>query len=111
VRNAKVSGMLARFVERVGADAAPAVAAFYVRLNRGLYVSARHAVDLLLRDAEALHTDWQRGESVTDHAARALDKTQANADAFAPLLAEARRRESTTPENHDAEPQAILAAR
>ena len=104
VRNAKVSGMLCKFVERVGSDAAPAVAEFYVGLNRGLYVSARHAVDLLLRDAEALHTDWQRGQSITDHEARALDRTQTNANAFEPLLRAAREREALPETAADAIP-------
>lgn len=58
--NAKVRGMLANFVQRVPWDEAPAVAAFYVQHNRKLYVDATHCVDLLLRDAEGLHLEFQR---------------------------------------------------
>ena len=58
-RNAKVNGQLAQLVARLGAEEAPRVAAFYVSVNRNLYVSAGHVTDLLLRDAERLHTDWK----------------------------------------------------
>jgi hypothetical protein len=75
VRNKRVNGMLAQFVERVGAEEAPAIADFYVRHSRGLYVSARHDVTLLLRDAEGLRTEWATGRRVTDTEARQADRT------------------------------------
>lgn len=56
--NRTVNGQLAAFVDRIGVDEAPAVAAFFVRSNKGLYVSAKHATNLLVRDAEALRTEW-----------------------------------------------------
>jgi hypothetical protein len=99
IRNATVNGQLSQFVGRVPAADAPHVARFYVGLNRGLYVSARHTVALLLRDCEGLHADWRRGQTVTDHEARALDLTQTNANAFEPLLRAAREREAL-PESH-----------
>ncbi len=58
VRNAAVSGQLAQFVARIPAEEAPMVAAFYLTHKGGLYVSAKHPVNLLLRDAEKLRTDW-----------------------------------------------------
>ena len=85
--------MFARFIERVPVDEAPAIAAFFVQSKRGLYVSAKHAVDLLLRDAEALRTEWATGRSSTDTEARQEDRTAATGNAFAPLIAEARERE------------------
>lgn len=87
-RNAKVNGMLAKFLERLPADEAPAVAAFYLTHNRGLYVSAKHPVDLLLRDAEGLRTEWATNRKVTDTEARQADQTQARGDVFSRLIAE-----------------------
>lgn len=98
-RNAKVNAMLARLLERIPAAEAPDIAAFYVRSNRGLYVSAKHCVDLLLRDAEGLRTEWATGRSGTDTEARQADRTAATGNAFAPLIAEARARELTEKTN------------
>lgn len=58
VRNSMVNGQIAQFVTRIPAAEAPAVAAFYVGHRGGLYVSAKHPMNLLLRDAEKLRTDW-----------------------------------------------------
>jgi hypothetical protein len=85
---------LAQLVARLGADEAPGVAAFFVGHQNGLYVSAMHATDLLLRDAEKLRTEWATGRKVTRTSAMMADRTQTNHDAFAPMLAEARAREA-----------------
>lgn len=61
VRNAAVNGQFAHFVSRIPADEAPAVAAFYVEHGNALYVNAGHPVNLLLRDAESLRTQWVTG--------------------------------------------------
>lgn len=61
VRNAKINGMLGKYMQRVPHAEAPEVAAFYVAHNRGLYVSASHPIDLLLRDAESLRMEWATG--------------------------------------------------
>jgi hypothetical protein len=91
LRNAKVNGMLAHFVGRVPHDEAPAVAAFYVGHNKQLYNSARHCVDLLLRDAEGLRTEWATGSKVTETSARQADRTATTGDQVERLLAESRR--------------------
>lgn len=57
--NPKVLGQFTNLVSRLGAAAAP-VAAFYVEHGRKVYVDSTHCVDLLLRDAEGLHTEYQR---------------------------------------------------
>lgn len=93
VRNGKVNGMLARFIERVPIEEAPNIAAFFVQSNRGLYVSAKHAVDLLLRDAEGLRTEWATGQHGTDTKARQADQTSAQGDVWRELIDEARERE------------------
>lgn len=90
VRNAKASAMLCQLVDRLGDDA-PHVASAYLRSSRGLYVAARHAVDLLLRDAEGLRTDWATGRAVTDTQARQADRTAATGSTFGRLIGEATR--------------------
>jgi len=89
VRNASVNGQLAGFVGKIGGDEAPAVARFYVGHQNGLYVSAMHPVNLLLRDAEKLRTEWATGRQVTRTQGQMADRTQTNAGAFAGLLAKA----------------------
>ena len=92
-RNAMVNGQLAKFLQRVPVAEAPDIAAFFLRSNKGFYVSAKHPVNLLLRDAEALRTEWLTGRQTTETEARQADKTGARAGVFGDLLEEARERE------------------
>lgn len=85
-RNKKVNGQLAHFVTRIPRDEAPDVAAFYVSHSGQLYVRAMHCVDLLLRDAEGLRTQWATGRQITGTSARQQDRTAANLEAIRPLL-------------------------
>ena len=90
VRNAKINAQIVQLVKRLGADEAPAVAAFYVRHNNALYVRANHCVDLLLRDCEGLHTQWANGRTVTDTEARQVDRKQNNLGIAERLIAKER---------------------
>jgi hypothetical protein len=90
-RNATVNGQLAQFVGRVPAAEAPEIAAFYVLHNKHFYISSRHAVGALLRDAEGLRTEWLSGRTVTDTEARQADRTQSNANVWGKLIKEAER--------------------
>jgi len=65
VRNARVNSCLSSLIQRVGVDAAPVLAAWYLTHNEFQYVKAQHATTLLLRDAEGLMTQMQRGSKVT----------------------------------------------
>lgn len=94
VRNQKTNSLIKRFYERLGDHDAPPVAEFYVHHKNRLYVSAGHCVDLLLRDAEKLRTEWATNTRITDGSARQADRTQTTANAFAGLLAEAEAREN-----------------
>lgn len=94
LRNAMVNGQLANLVARLGAEEAPAVAAYYVRSNNQRYVQAGHSVGMLLMDAEKLRTEWMTGRQTTATQARQVDQTQTNANAFAGILAEARQKEA-----------------
>lgn len=72
-RNATVNGQLANFIKRVPAEEAPAIAAFYVEHNHGLYLNSGHAIGLLLRDAEKLRTEWLTGKRITRNTVRAVE--------------------------------------
>lgn len=89
VRNATVNGQLAQFVGRVGEVEAPHIAAWYVGHKHQFYVNAGHSVALLLRDAEKLRTEWATNRASTATQAIQGDKTAANFNAFAPLIAKA----------------------
>lgn len=89
VRNRTTNAHFAAFLERVGIDEAPAIAAHFVRSNRALYASAKHATNLLVRDAEALRTEWATRTHGTETAARQGDRTSAVGNVFAKLIDEA----------------------
>ncbi|MHB8408949.1 MAG: hypothetical protein ACYDHY_12800 [Acidiferrobacterales bacterium] len=93
VRNAKVNGQIAHLVARLGAEEAPLVAEFYLAHNRHLYIASGHCVDLLLRDAEKLRTEWITGRMVTETRARQMDRKQTTFNAFEALIAEAEQNE------------------
>jgi len=78
-RNARVNGQIAQFVSRVPAEAAPAIAAFYVRHPNAYYAGNMHPVWALLKDAEKLHAEWRRGQVVTMTEARRNEQTSSNA--------------------------------
>ncbi|RZL29620.1 MAG: hypothetical protein EOP64_00010 [Sphingomonas sp.] len=61
-RNAAVNTELADFVARMGHNDAPSVIRFYVRNHSLEYIHDMHSMRLLMRDAEALKAQWQRGE-------------------------------------------------
>lgn len=78
VRNATVNGQLAQFVARVSVEEAPAIAEFYLGHTSGLYRSAQHPVNLLLRDAESLRTQWATGRQASS-AAKSFQQTDYDA--------------------------------
>ena len=93
IRNAKVNGMLASLVQRLPTEEVPDIAAFYVRHNAGLYVRAGHPVELLLRDAEKLHTEWATGRMVTETEARETDRRQGVGDRYRRVIDEVEQEE------------------
>lgn len=94
LRNAKVNALLSQFLSKLPVDEAPAVAAFYVGSNNQFYVAKGHSVAMLLADAEKLRTEWVTGRQTTATQARLADRAQSNFNSFAPLIAEARMRET-----------------
>ena len=81
VRNAKVNGQVKNFVQRIGHDESPFVAAFYVTNNTRYYVERGHTFDCLLSHAEKLRTEWATGRTMTSTRAKQIDKSEANRSA------------------------------
>jgi len=89
VRNAKVNAQLGNIVDRIGAEDAPLVAAWFVRHRKRWYVEKGHSVECLQKDCEQLRTEWATGRRSTSTAALQADRTQQTGDVFAKLIAEA----------------------
>lgn len=79
VWNQKAGANMSQLVDRVGAERAPAVAAYYLKLNSQFYTSRLHPVGLLLQDCESIATQLATGQQVTQSKARQVDSTQTNA--------------------------------
>jgi hypothetical protein len=73
VRNSKTNAHLCQLVDRLGAEEAPQVAAFFLTHNKPLYVAARHPTNLLVQDAEGLRTQWATGVKATTTEAKNLE--------------------------------------
>ena len=64
IRNQSVNSKVKQFVQRVGHEDAPHVAAFYVeKINDQFVVRKMHDVGLLLAGAEGFHTQWVTGKT------------------------------------------------
>ena len=92
VRNASVNAKLSQFAKRLPAEEAPEVARFYVRHPDAFYVKQLHPVGLLLKDAEALRTQWARGRAITGTDARTVERRVTNAGNIEAAFAEVARR-------------------
>ena len=78
VRNAKINGQVAQLVQRLGADEAPAVAAFYVTINDSFFLRSSHEFGLLVARAEGIRTQWVTGRQVNSITAQQIERKQAN---------------------------------
>ncbi|RMH96419.1 PadR family transcriptional regulator [Stutzerimonas nitrititolerans] len=81
VWNAKAGGQIGQLIDRLGADAAPQVAAFYLTVNDARLINDCHTLNGLLAKAEAFHTQWQTGRQINGTTARQIEQTQANVNA------------------------------
>lgn len=79
--NARTAGQFSQLVDRVGADLAPGVAAYFLAMNTQFYVTKGHPVGLMLQDCESIATSLQTGQQMTATRARQMDGTQANLSA------------------------------
>lgn len=109
VRNASVNGKLAGFVAKIPAAEVAEVAAYFVGHGNTLYVRAGHPVDLLLRDAEKLRTEWFTNRPIVDTPlARPTRPVDAKADWKAAMSG---RRPANDPTNNDKEIIDVTARR
>lgn len=79
--NATVAGQLGKLIDRLGADVAPRVAAFYLGVNDSRLINDCHPVGMLLAKAEGYMTQWQTGRQMNATTARQIEQTQANINA------------------------------
>lgn len=86
LRSAHINSLVKKFVERVPLADAPHVAAFFCQSQKALYVNSHHAVQLLVRDANALHTEWVTGKQLTQTEARQQDQTAARGNVWGGVL-------------------------
>jgi hypothetical protein len=80
VRNAKTNSLISQLVQRLGAEAAPHVAAYYLGMNKTYYTSNLHPLGVLVKDCESIHTQWATNRQMTDTRSRQIDQSQANYD-------------------------------
>jgi hypothetical protein len=71
---------MANFVRRLGVDEAPEVARFYLTHNKGYYIEQMHSVGAMLRDAEALRTQWSTDVQMLRSKANELERQQHSSD-------------------------------
>lgn len=81
VRNVKVNSLVKQVVQRLGAEEAPLVAAFFVGHANAFYVRKSHDLGSLVADAEKLRMEWASGRMVTATSAQQEDRTQSNFNA------------------------------
>lgn len=79
--NARTAGQVSQLVDRLGADEAHHVAAFYVSINDARLINDCHSLNVLLAKAEAIRTQWATGRQMNGTTARQLEQTQANINA------------------------------
>ncbi|MEQ6604070.1 helix-turn-helix domain-containing protein [Pseudomonas aeruginosa] len=81
VRNSKVNGQVRDLLKRLGAEEAPAVAAYFVGINDAYLIRNCHDLGSLLARAESYRTQWATDRQMNGATARQLERTQANLNA------------------------------
>lgn len=81
VWNAQAGGVLGKLIDRIGAEEAPKVAAFFVGINDALLIARCHPLSQLLANAEGYRTQWLTGRQINTTTARQVERKQANLDA------------------------------
>ena len=74
VRNAKVNAQVPALLKRLGAEEAPAVAAYFVGINDAYLIRSYHEFGQLLAKAEAYRTAWATQTQVTGRTAQQAEK-------------------------------------
>jgi len=87
VRNATTNSQCSALHKRLG-ESAIEVVRFYLTHNDGWYLRNQHPIGACLSQAESLHTQMQRGVSVTSQQVRVAEKTINNAETLEELRKE-----------------------
>lgn len=77
-------------VNKLGAEIAPLVAAYYVKSNDQFYVRSTHQLNLLVLNADSFHTQWKTGNQMTTAQAREADRLQKTGTGWQKLIDEAK---------------------
>lgn len=81
VWNSKTAGQISHLIDRLGAEEAPPVAAFYTAINDARILNNCHSLNDLLARAESYRTQWATGQQMNATTARQIEATQANLNA------------------------------
>jgi hypothetical protein len=79
--NAKAGANLSSLIDRIGADDAPRVAAFYVCINDARLIRECHPLGILLSGCEGYRTQYLTGRQINGVTAQQLERKQANFEA------------------------------
>lgn len=99
--NAKAAGQLSQLVDRLGADEAHQVAAYYVGINDARLVGDCHTLNCLLAKAESYRTQWATGKQMNGRTARQIEDRQANLTAGEEAARRIRERRSNGGERNE----------
>jgi len=77
IRNAKTNSLIKQFVQRIGAQDAPHVMVFYVDHPNPLYISRLYQLEMAVKDAESLRTQWANNRPITQGDVMQFDKQMA----------------------------------
>lgn len=87
-RNQQSNALCKNLVKALGAEEAPAVAAYYVTSNYAYYVQRGHNLKILVSDAVKLRTEWATGRRVSQSQAREGDRLQGQGDGWRDVIKE-----------------------
>ena len=78
VWNAKVAGQVGQLIDRLGADVAHHVAAYFLTIDDSRLINGCHGIGDLLAKAEAYHTQWSTNRRMNSTTAQQIERKQAN---------------------------------
>ena len=78
VWNAKVAGQVGQLIDRLGADVAHHVAAYFLTIDDSRLINGCHGIGDLLTKAEAYHTQWATNRRMNSTTAQQIERKQAN---------------------------------
>lgn len=87
LRDRSSNAMICKFIDRVGIDASPHVAAYYLKCSNQWYITKGHDVQTMLGNAQKLHTEWKTGNRLSTHQAHEADRLQGVGDSWERVIA------------------------